>query len=300
MRHLNSLQYFEAVAGEKSIRQAADHLNITATALNRRILALEDEIGVPLFERLASGVRLNPAGELLLQHVRAQRIDLSRVMSQISDLSGLRRGHVRMACSSELLSGFIPKQIAQYRQDFPEVEYTIISDQEDILAQLEALTIDLALSFTPVMPHRSQQVGRIEQPLHVLMNPQHPLASKERLRLHECLHYPLVLPPEHSPLTTQLTLACAKKNLRLNSVLTTDSPLLRREYVSHEQAISFDYPISTLGLETSGACSVVPLDTRDSGVVHLSIYKAKGRVLPVAVGKFLDQILATMYQHFPG
>ena len=297
MRHLNSLQYFEVVAGEKSIRQAADKLHITATALNRRILALEDEIGVPLFERLASGVRLNPAGELLLQHVRTQRIDLSRVMSQISDLSGLRRGHVRLACSPELLSGFIPQQIAEYRRQFPAVEYTVESDSPDIMARLESLDIDLALSFTPVMPHRSQQVGSIEQTLHVLLDETHPLARQSCLRLHDCLDYPVVMAHEDTPLSTQLTLACTRKNLQLKTVLRTDSPLLRQQYVRHEQAVSFDYPISYLGASAKDSV-LIPLDKRDSNTVLLSIYKAKGRVLPIAVGKFLDQMLAAMYQHF--
>ena len=63
MRHLTHLNYIDVVAKEGSIRKAADKLAITSTALNRRILALEEEIGSPLFERLPSGVRLNTAGE---------------------------------------------------------------------------------------------------------------------------------------------------------------------------------------------------------------------------------------------
>lgn len=62
MRFMTSLRFIDAVAREKSIRKAAEKLAITSTALNRRILQIEDEIGQPLFERLASGVRLNTAG----------------------------------------------------------------------------------------------------------------------------------------------------------------------------------------------------------------------------------------------
>ena len=94
MRFMTSLRFIDAVAKEKSIRKAAEKLAITSTALNRRILQIEDEIGQPLFERLASGVRLNTAGELFVQHIRAQQADLARVQSQLADLSGMRRGHV--------------------------------------------------------------------------------------------------------------------------------------------------------------------------------------------------------------
>lgn len=61
MRHLTTLLYIDAVARAGSIRKAADSLSITSTALNRRLLAIEEDLGVPIFERLPRGVRLNAA-----------------------------------------------------------------------------------------------------------------------------------------------------------------------------------------------------------------------------------------------
>ena len=92
MRHLQTLRYVDAVARAGSIRRAAETLAITSTALNRRILALEEELGAPIFERLPHGVRLSTAGELLIRHIRDQLSDIERVKSQIADLSGVRRG----------------------------------------------------------------------------------------------------------------------------------------------------------------------------------------------------------------
>ena len=126
MRHLTHLRYIDVVAREKSIRKASEKLNITSTALNRRILALEEEVGTPLFARLPSGVRLNTAGELFIQHIRSQMTDLSRVLSQISDLSGVRRGHVIVGGGPEVLSSFLPGQIAKYRQDFQAVQFDVL------------------------------------------------------------------------------------------------------------------------------------------------------------------------------
>ena len=75
MRFMTSLKFIDVVAREGSIRKAADKLAITSTALNRRILQIEDEIGQPLFERLPGGVRLNTAGEIFVQHIRLQFAD---------------------------------------------------------------------------------------------------------------------------------------------------------------------------------------------------------------------------------
>ena len=66
MRHLRLLSYINEVARTGSIRRAAEQLNLTPSALNRRIQDVEAELGTAIFERLPRGVRLNAAGELLI------------------------------------------------------------------------------------------------------------------------------------------------------------------------------------------------------------------------------------------
>ena len=115
MRHQLPLQYIDAIARHGSIRKAAENLAITPSALNRRLLSMEEELGQPIFERLANGVRLSTAGEILLEHVRNQLSDMERVKSRIADLAGVRRGTVSIACSGELMGAFLRKQIEQHR-----------------------------------------------------------------------------------------------------------------------------------------------------------------------------------------
>lgn len=103
MRQLTPLQFIDAVARAGSIRMAAEGMALTSTALNRRVLALKEELGMPIFERLARGVRLSTAGELLIHHLRNQAAELETLKSQIADLAGERRGHVAIACSQAFL-----------------------------------------------------------------------------------------------------------------------------------------------------------------------------------------------------
>src|SRR5260370_8442129 len=92
MSPLRFLRYVDEVARAGSIRKAADVLHVTASAVNRRIMDLEEELGSPLFERRPRGVRLTAAGELLVRYIREQTGDVERLKSQIEDLNGLRRG----------------------------------------------------------------------------------------------------------------------------------------------------------------------------------------------------------------
>jgi len=130
----------------------AEDANITASALNRRPARFESEFGAPIFERLPRDVRLNPAGELILQHYRAQRSDLARVKSHVADLAGVRRGHVAIACSQALILFFLPGQISAYRRAHPGVTFSVnVCDREQAEAELVTFRSDLARVFAPLV-----------------------------------------------------------------------------------------------------------------------------------------------------
>ena len=125
MKHLRILRYVDEVARTGSIRKAADQLNVTASAVNRRIMDLEEELGAQLFERRPRGVRLTAAGEVFVHYLREQDGGVERMKSQIEDLKGLRRGTVRIACSQALALDFLPREIAAFRARHPMVSFGV-------------------------------------------------------------------------------------------------------------------------------------------------------------------------------
>lgn len=301
MRHLTHLRYIDVVARERSIRKASEKLNITSTALNRRILALEDEVGTPLFERLPSGVRLNTAGELFIQHIRSQMTDLSRVLSQISDLSGVRRGHVTISGGPELLASFLPKQIAQYRQEFEAVQFDVVRHTPaESLAALINFESDMAFVFDSVLPSDVHIVASVSQPLYALVQESHPLAANSMLKLQDCLAWPVVSPQTDSGLKTMLEVGRLRTAANLQTVIHTDETEFVLDYVRREQAVGFAIPLSFEGSTQSlSGLKAIAIDERDvpPGIVHL--VQRKGRVLSVAAAKFMDQMVQTLNQRFP-
>ena len=137
MKHLRILRYVDEVARSGSIRKAADQLNVTASAVNRRIMDLEEELGALLFERRPRGVRLTAAGEVLVHYLREQDGEVERMKSQIEDLKGLRRGTVRIACSQALALEFLPRAIAEFRGRHPQVAFAVkVADHEQAMSLL--------------------------------------------------------------------------------------------------------------------------------------------------------------------
>ena len=90
--HANVLKYFVEVARCGSIRKAAQNLYVASSAVNRQILKLESEMGTELFDRLPNGIRLNAAGERVLQHIRGTLNDFHLMRSELDELKGDRKG----------------------------------------------------------------------------------------------------------------------------------------------------------------------------------------------------------------
>ena len=299
MRHLLPYKYIEEIAKAGSIRKAAEVLAITPSALNRRLLAVEDELGVPIFERLAVGVRLNTAGEILLKHIRNQMSDLERVKSQIADLSGQRRGTVAIACSPELTGGFLPQQVQTYQNEFPGVSFRINRRfRDDIELALSEFVSDVAVVYEPIKLADFQTIHTLKQPLLCVMEPDHPLASRDTLRLYECAEFPLLLPDVSWGIRHLLDQSAIRLGLNLRSIIQSDAREFIRDYKRQYLQISFEIPINAERATGDGRLVAIPLNVSDVPAGNIFVGHLKGRTLPVAAARFLEQVTTEMAQRF--
>jgi len=295
LRHLRDFQFIEGVIKAGSIRKASEDMNITASALNRRINRCEDEFGFEIFERLPRGVRLNPAGELLLHHIRSQQSDFARLKSQVSDLSGVRRGHVSVACSQALLPFFLPREIARYRNDHPGVTFTVNArDRVDAERELSEFASDIALVFEPLTMVDFEVVYAIAQPIHAVMRADHPLADQSEVRLRDILRFPYVAPSENYAVRALLETAVRRlSGIEIAPVVESESFDFMRHYGAWEDAISFQFPVG-LNLVNDPQLVERPLAKRDVAPGNLLLGQLRGRTLPVASARFMQQLMTVL------
>lgn len=295
MRHLRLLTHVVEVARTGSIRRAAELLNLTPSAMNRRIQDLEAEIGTPLFERRPRGVKLTTAGEMFVRYARSQIADAERMRSQVEDLRGLRRGPIQIACSQALALDFLALRVAAFQKKHPKVVFDLkVMDHERALAALAAYDVDLALVHRPTMWPSLRVIASIPQRLVVITRPDHPLAAKKMLRLSDCVDYPAALPDRTLSGRQILDEVTTRRDLRLNMLAESNSFEMLRGLVFRCDMISFQIeigaPTGNLGMGLVGR----PIDTRDVPTADLVLCQLRGRTLPVAAATFAEILMKSL------
>src|SRR4051812_452473 len=103
--------YFNKVAKYISLTKASENLNLSQPALSRSILRLEEEIGVPLFERKSRGVVLNQYGKVFLSHANQVLSEMKKAKQTIHDMVDPDHGTISLAFIQTLGSSFVPDLI---------------------------------------------------------------------------------------------------------------------------------------------------------------------------------------------
>ncbi|MFS2151680.1 LysR substrate-binding domain-containing protein [Rhizobium sp. Rhizsp42] len=295
MRHLKLLQQVSEIAKAGSIRQAAERMNITASAMNRKIQDLELEIGTPIFERRARGVKLTTAGELFVRYARSQIADAERLSSQVEDLRGLRRGPVKIACSQALALDFLPFQIGEFRKDNPRLVFDLkVMDHNAAINALVEYDVDLALVYRAYMRPGIRILTSLPQRLVAIMREDHPLAAKQVLRLSDCVGQPLALPDQSLGGRQVLDEVIARRDFRFDIMAESNSFEMLRGLVLRGNMISFQIeagaPRQDFGMGLVGR----PIDERDIPRSDLVLCQLRGRVLPIAASSFADRLVKAM------
>jgi DNA-binding transcriptional LysR family regulator len=291
MRHMRIWRYVDEVARAGSLRGAAERLNITASALQRRIQDVEADLGTALFERLPTGMRLTAAGETFIGWVRSQASDLERVRSQIEDLSGLRRGDVRIACSQALAAFLLPQEIAAFTAAHPLVHFDVsISDHKRAVSMLREYDADLALVFEPEPYPEFAALITVKQRIIAIMAADHPLAARKTLRLRDCAAFPLALLDRSFAGRQIADGIMAQARTRFDIRVEANSFEFLRNYVARTQAITLQIELGALPDGLGDGLAARPLDEREQMHGSLVLGQLRGRNLPIAAARFADQL----------
>ena len=275
--HHRLLSYLDEVARSGSIRRAATRLNVASSAVNRQILALEDELGTPIFERLPRGMRLTATGELLIRHVRDTLQGHDRVLAQITSLKGLQTGEVNIATMGGLAAGALVGIIREFRESNPRIVLRVqVLPIDGIVNAILSGEADLALAYNVPEHPRLRCIAEFQHQLGAVMAPDHPLNGRFLLRMSDCLDYPLVVADGTMTLRAQLD-RLIPAGAAFTPAIETNSIELMKRLAQSPPHITF-VNLSDVGEEIRrGVLAFTPLRDAHSIMqkIHL-IHRARG------------------------
>ena len=294
MKYLSSLNYLNEIVKQGSIRKAAERLNITSTALTRRLKALENDVGVEIFERLPRGVRLNTAGEILITQIRKQIIEMEKIKSQIADLAGQRRGDVKISCSNYTLPNNLCRAIIKYKAEYQDVTFHVkFEDKENSTKSIINYSSDIAFMIAPPFSSDFKIIGKKNLELYIAMDINHPLAKNKNISIFDCINYKLLSPNSDYGIKQILKDYLLKYDITINADIVSDNLNFLKLSLLNTDYLLFDlgYDINTKSKDKIYNLIYKKIEDKNIPNVVVIIGQLKGRTLPVATAKFVDQFI---------
>ncbi len=191
---IKQLQTFYVLSNELNFTRAANKLGYTQSCITQHIKKLEDELRVPLFDRIGKKVTLTEAGRKLLPSA-CQLLKMSQNLQELSKETTCETGTIRIGICDSLCIERMPAIIKSYRLIYPNVDiYLKILKCSEFLNELRDNKIDLAytIGYLNKIPE-IQYTAETVEPILVLASPSHLLVSKKNLSPKDFDGIPLIL-----------------------------------------------------------------------------------------------------------
>lgn len=225
---LLQIKYFRVIAETENISKAAERLSIAQPSLSQTLKRLEDELGVPLFDRSGKKITLNKAGKVFLKYCDEITASLNNARLELDELKGLETEDVSIEVRSASL--LIPDIIKKIRERDDHIMPHIF--------QIGCNDADLKI-YSDITEHSGSSELLMREPLGVVIPEAHPLAEKSEIYRRDLEQFGFIsLSPECS-LYKIISHFCENANFQPNISTYVDSPALMRELLKMDIGAAF-------------------------------------------------------------
>lgn len=235
---LNQLKTFVAVAEEQHLTRAAERLFTSQPAVSAQLKALEETLGLALFDRTPKGMRLTPAGERLLTQARATLDAARQMINEAQALKGEVFGDLNVGIHTDFEFLKLAELVRRSREIHPGIQLTFINSMStDIILDLRKGQHDVGFFFGPCKSADLQ----VTQLASVEMAVAGPAAWKNRIEkagLAELAELPWVYTSERCPFYSHTSSLFAETGMDINKRVFVDSEDAIRNLVKTEVGIA--------------------------------------------------------------
>ena len=265
-----ALNYLETVARVGSIQAASRSIGIAASAIDRQIIALEDDCQTPLFERHARGMRLTSAGEAVVLLARRWRADEERLEEEMRTMRGEQFGTVRLGAMDSLVNSILPDLVSAFAEQYPRIRFAVdIMTPRDAAHELDIGSIDLALAFNLPNDRARHVLWSAPLPFGCVVGQGHPLWDRSATTLSEAAEYPLAAQSRVLPVRECLDKSFGWLFEGAEPALVTNSLQFLKQMLTGGKYLAITSQLDALSELESGRLRFVPLP--DQGLRPQSI-----------------------------
>jgi LysR family transcriptional activator of glutamate synthase operon len=255
--HLEELEWFVALAEIEHVTEAAAELGVSQPTLSRALSRFETQVGTPLFDRVNRRLRLNPYGQIMLEHARRSIAEMQSANDRIDALRDPDTGRVRLAFLHSLASWYVPEQLRRFRESANRIAFDLFQGPApEITQRVRGGQADIAI--TSPRPKAPDLVWHrlYEERLCLAVPRGHRLASRTRVRLSAAAEEPFVALAGHTGLRQLTDELWAEDNVHPDIVFeATEIPTM-------EGLIAAGFGVAVVP---------VPRDGGDAKVVHVPL-----------------------------
>lgn len=200
---LVDMRLFISIAEEKNMTRGAKNAYLSTSAASGRIKLLEEQIGNRLFYRDSKGVKLAPAGKILLRHARLILRQIEYLKSEFIEYNGDTGGHIRIFANTTAVSEFMPKILANFLSRRQRL--TIDLDEKTTKAIIQGVregAADLGIVAGPIKAPGLQVIHFSTDRLVVVTPKDHVLARRQSLTYQDTIDFEQIGLYEGSTLQT--------------------------------------------------------------------------------------------------
>ncbi|MFC0297938.1 LysR family transcriptional regulator [Geobacillus jurassicus] len=192
MIDVKQLKYFVTIAEEGQITKAAQKLHIAQPPLSQQLKQLEEELGVPLFDRKAKKMELTAPGKAFYEKAKQLLRQLDDAVAEVKEIEAGATGTLSIGCVKSCFY-YLAQAVRRFHEQFPNVTFHLREgDTFSICQLLQERQIDIGIVRLP-MDAAHYEMIRLPSDRYIAVLPEHWALSKPYLSMRDFADWPLLL-----------------------------------------------------------------------------------------------------------
>lgn len=235
---ITQLQYFLSIARVGSFTKAADKCYVSQPAISQQIARLEQELGMPVFERQGRQVKLTDAGKILRQRAEQIMSLLEDAKREITDDG--ETGQLVVGAIPTIAPYLLPQILQSFHRTHPQARLEVVEVvTEELLRNCELGEIDVGLLALPVETKYLEAEELFEEELLLVVPAEHRLATQKTIKVRSIAAEPFILLNDAHCLSGNVSDFCSLQSFQPIETGRTNQLATVQQLVSLGQGVSF-------------------------------------------------------------